>query len=135
MMLDTRCELFGDLWSEAASRFFALIPRAILVRVTRSSTPLQVDIGILHEIFVGPPGADLQDECIAIGPVLNMVTVRNAGFEPSAITCTQHLFAGIRDEHDLTLQHPHELILRSVPVALAGPSPRRKTLKIDPELG
>jgi hypothetical protein len=97
----------------------ALIRSPVLVRIAHSSAPPQVDTGILNDILVGAAGTDLQEECIAIGPVLNMVAVRSAGFEPRAVTCSQHLLAAIRDEHDFTFQHPHELILRSVPVALA----------------
>ncbi len=66
--------------------------------------------------------ADFEDFGGTIGSVHQVVAIRVTRLEGRTIAGLQGLFASIGHEGQLTLQHPNELVLMAVPVALAGPT-------------
>jgi hypothetical protein len=75
------------------------------------------------EYLRGP--ARFIDQMVAIG-----ITTPERG----AVADAQCFFAGVRDEGQLTLEHPDEFVFMSVPVTLAGPSPRLDDRHVHAEL-
>ena len=78
--------------------------------------------------------ADLQDHSEAIGPVLEVMAICDACWEARTITRLQDLLTSVGNENDLAFDDPYELVFVSVPVALTGPSVRRKVQEIYAEL-
>src|SRR5713101_7407564 len=62
------------------------------------------------------------------------MAVAIARLEPGGIARAQDFFAIIGNEHHLARQHIHELILLSVPVALARPRSRLQPQQVNAEL-
>jgi hypothetical protein len=46
--------------------------------------------------------------------------------DPCTVTSSEDLFTSVGNQNDLALDDPYELVLVSVPVALARPGVRRK---------
>src|SRR5688572_22888626 len=80
------------------------------------------------------PAADFEHGGLLPRAVLQTVPVAVVGREPGAVAGPQHLLAGVGDEHDLAREDINELVLASVPVALARPRAGRQAQQIDPEL-
>src|SRR5579863_755785 len=112
------------------------IRRAVLVQEgARPGANGEVEIGIIDAIVLGIARADLEEDGLRVGPVLQMMAVGLARLESGAVARPQHLFARIADQHDLALEDVYELILRRMPVPLAGPRAGRQAQQIDAELG
>src|SRR6516162_6742146 len=77
-------------WSFAAAGtwgFLGSVGRPVLVREPRASLECaQVDVRVEDFILARTPCADLQHQSVSIGTVLKMVSIRDACFEPGAIT-------------------------------------------------
>jgi hypothetical protein len=64
-----------------------------------------------------------------------MMAIRDPCRETCTVTSSEDLFTSVGNQNDLALDDPDELVLVSVPVALARPGVRRKMQQIDAELG
>ena len=93
-----------------------------------------VDIGIGAQVE-GVGIADLEDSRHAVRFVNQMVPIRIAGFEGSAVSHAQNLLTVIADERQLSVHDPDEFVLETVPVTLAGPATGRDYRQVDAEAG
>ncbi|MNR47780.1 hypothetical protein D3C85_1669280 [compost metagenome] len=62
------------------------------------------------------------------------MAVRHARLEAGAVAGGQHRLAVVLDQDNLALDHPDELVLGRVPMALTGPGPGGQAQQVDPEL-
>ena len=100
---------------------------SLLQRVWRAvAMEVGLDAGFGHHIDVGIDAtvggigvAYLQDPGRAAGFVDQVVAVGVAGLEGGAFTGAQNLLAGVGDQGQLTLHHPDEFVVVTVPVTLA----------------
>ena len=68
------------------------------------------------------------------GSIDQMMTVRIACLERSAIPGTENFLAGVGDESQFAFHYPNEFVLVTVPVTLAGPTAWRDHGQIDAEV-
>src|SRR5579862_8100838 len=92
----------------------------------------QVDVGI-DAAVAGIGIADLEHRGGFRRFIDQVVPVGIAGLESGAIARTQRLLAAVADEAKLAFNHPNELILVAVPVALARPAAGRDHGQVDAE--
>ena len=59
----------------------------------------------------GPPVADLEVHRVATAAIDEAVAIRFPGRKPRAHARRQHLFAGVREQHELAAHHVDELVL------------------------
>ena len=84
--------------------------------------------------LAGGAAADGEEDGVGGAAILEVVAVAAAGGESGAIAGAQRLLAGVGDEDDLAEEHPDELVLFGVPVALARPGAGRQADEVDAEL-
>jgi hypothetical protein len=94
--------------------------------------PHQVVVGIVGVVAVDA-AADLEIAGRHVPAVDEVVAVAPAGRVAGALPGAEHLLAGVGDEHDLALEHPHELVLERVPMAQRRLGARRERHEVDPE--
>jgi len=78
--------------------------------------------------------ADLKIDRVALRLIDEMMAVGDPSLETRGVAPLQHGRAAILDQHDLTLEHIHELVFGLVPVAECGGGAGLKAREIDPEL-
>src|SRR5690606_32648603 len=96
------------------------VGRPVLVEVDERAGErlgLQVYVGICDRIACGAV-ADLEVDGFPVGAVDEVVTIGAAGREAGRGAGSKDLFAGVGDESDFALEHPDELVLARMPVAL-----------------
>src|SRR5689334_8126575 len=94
----------------------------------------QVDIGVLHDLFIAGPRADFEEHRLAVALVLQMMAVGHAGFESHAIASAEPLFALIGHQHELACDHIDELVLSLMPVTLTRPAAWWQAGEVDAKL-
>jgi hypothetical protein len=65
--------------------------------------------------------ADLEYLGRAAGFIDQVVTIGVAASERGAVSGPQHFLATVGDQCQLALEHPHQFVLKGMPVTLAGP--------------
>jgi hypothetical protein len=93
----------------------------------------QVEAGVLGDV-ARIAGADLQDDGLGAGAVLQVVAVGDAVREARAVAGAQHGLALVGQQHDLAGQDVDELVLVAVVVALAGSGAGLKVQLVHSEL-
>jgi hypothetical protein len=94
-----------------------------------------IDVRVVALVFRDFARAYLEDDGILPGSILQMMAVLNSGFEAGAVAGTKKLLPRVRDQHELALEHVHELIFRGMPMPLARPGAGLQPQQIDSEVG
>ena len=92
-----------------------------------------VDIRIIGHV-ASHTGPDLEDLCVAVGTLLEAMTVLVSCREPGSIAGMKDLLATIGDKHDLAGKDINEFVFTSVPMALTRPRTRRQPTQVHAEL-
>jgi hypothetical protein len=95
----------------------------------------QVDVWVIALVLLDFARAYLESDGLSVRSILQMVSVADSGFESGTIARAKSLFSGVRDEHELALEDVYELILRGMPMPLAGPGAGRQSQEIHSEIG
>jgi hypothetical protein len=95
----------------------------------------QIDVRVVALVLRDFARAYLEDDGIPTGSILQMMTIVDGGFESGAIAGAKNLLPRVRDEHELALEHVHELIFRGMPMPLARPGAGLQSQEIDSEIG
>lgn len=110
------------------------IARTVLAGGSRVPDPTQIDVRVFADVPVGAPRAHLEDVSRLLRSVLQVVTVGDSVLEARAIPGAQHFLPGVGHEYDLAVENPDKLVLRTVPVSLAGPGIGRERQQVDAKL-
>ena len=125
----------SNVGSNLVARTFVLVTGPIAPRVPRATLQgMQINIGVKRLILIRSSCSHLQDHCVSRGSVLQVVPVRDTGFEANAIAWAEKFFAVIRHQDHRTLEHVNKLVLFGVPMPLARPSSGREAQQVNSEL-
>jgi hypothetical protein len=94
-----------------------------------------IDVGVVALVFLDFACAYLEDDGVLVGSILQMMAIMDSGLEAGAISGTENLFSRVRDQHELALEHVHELIFGGMPMPLAGPGAGLQAQEVDSEVG
>jgi len=115
--------------------------RPLLLRWIRCSIAVRIppNVGDHIDVRVSAPvarvgGANFKHSGWPAGSIDQVMPVGFITPERRAVPGAQCLFTGLSDQRQLSIEHPDELILAAVPVALTGPGSRLNDCQVNAEL-